>query len=131
MTTDAAPRTRPVLVTVVLVFVYLSGLANTGLGLLVLLSRYQVDADAVLGVSLLGSGIILFGLLTLAVASAVGRGSRLARVAVTVYIVAQFALQFATIATTDWDAATIVPLAVGAFIVIAMWVPPGRRWFRR
>ena len=131
MTTDAAPRTRPVLVTVVLVLVYLSGLANAGLGLLVLLSRYQVADDDVLAVSLLGAGIILFGLLTLAVASAVGRGSRLARVAVTIYIGTQFALQLATIATTDWDAATIVPLAVGAFIVIALWAPPGSRWFRR
>lgn len=131
MTTDAAPQTRPVLVTIVLVLVYLSGLANTGLGLLVLLSRYQVPTADVLGVSLLGAGIILFGLLTLAVASAVGRGSRLARVAVTVYIVAQFALQLATIATTDWDAATIVPLAVSVFIVIVLWAPPGRGWFRR
>ncbi|MFG6475206.1 hypothetical protein ACFXP7_02350 [Microbacterium sp. P06] len=130
MTTDAALRTRPVLVTVVIVLVYLSGLLNAAVGLLILLSRYQVPESDVLGVSLLGAAIILLGLLTLAVASAVGRGSRLARLAVTVYIAAQFALQILAIATTTWDAATIVPLVAQAFIVVAMWAPPGSRWFR-
>ncbi|MFG6444097.1 hypothetical protein ACFXQA_02375 [Microbacterium sp. P07] len=131
MTTDAALRTRPALVTVVVVLVYLSGLLNAAVGLLILLSRYQVPESDVLGVSLLGAAIILLGLLTLAVASAVGRGSRLARLAVTVYIAAQYALQILAIATTTWDAATIVPLVAQAFIVVAMWAPPGSRWFRR
>ncbi len=44
------------------------------IGILVLLSRYRVDAAEVLPVSLLGAGVILFGLLTIAVASGVARG---------------------------------------------------------
>ena len=131
MTTVAAAGPRPALVSIALVLVYLSGLANAALGLLVLLSRYQVPDDEVLAVSLLGAAIILFGLLTLAVASAVGRGGRLARLTVTLYLVAQSVLQVVTVVTTPWDAATIIPLVVAAFIVIALWAPPGSRWFRR
>jgi len=134
MTTDAATpaRTRrPVLVTIVLVLVYLSGLSNAALGLLVLLSRYQVPDDEVLVVSLLGAGIILFGLLTLAVASAVGRGRRLARLAVSVYLAVQFVLHVVTVATTSWDPVTLVQILVDVFIVAALWAPPGSRWFRR
>ncbi len=134
MTTDAATPARmrrPVLVTIVLVLVYLSGLSNTALGLLVLLSRYQVPEAEVLIVSLLGAGIILLGLLTLAVASAVGRGRRLARLAVTVYLVVQFVLHVITVATTSWDPVTLIQIVVDVFIVAALWAPPGSRWFRR
>jgi len=134
MTTDAASRAqmrRPLLVTIVLVMVYLSGLSNAALGLLVLLSRYQVPADEVLIVSLVGAAIILLGLLTLAVASAVGRGRRLARLAVTVYLTVQFVLHVLTVVTTEWDPVTLVQILIDVFIVGALWTPPGSRWFRR
>lgn len=130
MATDAAPRTRPASVTAALVFVYLNGFSNAAVGLIVLLSRYQVPENEVLVVSLLGAAIILFGLLTVAVASAVGRGSRLGRVLVTIYLVAQFALHGIAIATTPWDWWSITQVAIGLLIVIALWLPPGRRWFR-
>ena len=57
-----------------MVLVYLSGLASVAIGILILLSRYQVERAEVLPVSLLGAGVILFGLLTIAVASGVARG---------------------------------------------------------
>jgi holin-like protein len=113
------------------VFVYLSGLSNVAIGLLVLLSRYRVEPDAVLTVSLLGAGTILFGLLSLALASGLSRGSRLARLLVTAYLTVQAALQVVTILTTDpWDLVALVLLAVEVFIVVALWTPPGSRWFR-
>lgn len=130
MSTTTAAR-RPVIVTIGLVFVYLGGLADTALGILVLLSRYQVPDDEVLYVSLLGAGVILFGLLTLAVASAVGRGSRLARLLLTAYLVVQFGLHLWTIAGTDWDPMVIALTVVDAFILVSLWAPPGSRHFRR
>ena len=69
---------RPVAVTVAIVLVYIGGLLNTALGVLVLLSRYEVSADLVLPVSLIGAATILLGLLTVAGGSALSRGSRLA-----------------------------------------------------
>ena len=63
-------------VTIAVVLVYLTGVVGALIGVLVLLSRYQVDRASVLPVSLLGAGIILFALLTFAVASGLSRGSR-------------------------------------------------------
>ena len=117
------------IVTIAVVLVYLSGLSNAGIGLLVLLSRYEVPADVVLPISLLGAGIILFGLLSLAVASAIARGSRLARGLITLYLAGQLALHVTTIATTDWDATAFLQIAVELFIVVALWAPPGSRHF--
>ncbi|MFX8616479.1 hypothetical protein ABTM15_19315, partial [Acinetobacter baumannii] len=89
------------------VFVYLSGLVNAGLGILILLSRYQVDAGDVLTVSLIGAATILLGLLTLAGASSLVRGSRLARVLITVYAALLAVLQVIAIVATDWDTASV------------------------
>jgi holin-like protein len=130
VSTAALPRRRPAIVTVALVFVYLGGLAATALGILVLLSRYQVPADEVLTVSLLGAGVILFGLLSLAVAGALARGSRPARILLTVYLGLQLLLQAWSIATTDWDPASLAVVAVGVFVIAALWLPPGSHHFR-
>lgn len=129
--TSPPTRRRPLIVTIAVIVVFASGLFNSAAGLLVLLDRYRVPADQVLPVSLLGAAIILAGLLTLAVASATARGSRLARTLLTVYIVAQFVLHAITIAATDWDAAAIVQIALEVFVVIALWAPPGSRYFAR
>lgn len=133
---DAAPATprRPLVVTASVVMVFLSGLSNVGIGILVLLSRYDYADDAdILAVSLIGAGVILFGLLTLAVGAAVGRGSRIARLLVTIYLPIQIVLHVLTIATTDpWDWVASVQLALEALVLLALWAPPGsRRFFAR
>jgi holin-like protein len=127
---DASAPPRPVVVTIAIVLVYLSGLLNAVIGTFVLLSRYQVEPDAVLPVSLLGAAIILFGLLTLAVASGLGRGSRLARLGLTIYLAAQIVLHVVTIVVADtWDWAEPVQIALEVLILAAVWLPPGARFF--
>lgn len=127
--TEQLPQKRPAVITVVMILVVLSGLSNALLGIIVLLSRYQVaDAD-VLSVSLVGAGVILFGLLTLAVAAAIGRGSRLARLLLTIYLAIQLILHAVTAATTDWDWAVLVQAVVEVLVLAALWAPPGSRHF--
>ncbi len=129
--TRAAPLHQPVLVRIVVVIVYVSGYASVAIGILVLLSRYRVDAAEVLPVSLLGAGIILFGLMTVAVASGVARGRRLARLLLTIFVSAQFVLHLVTIISTDeWDWTATAGMIAAVFIVNALWTPPGSRYFR-
>jgi len=129
-TTAVAPR-RPVVVVASVVLVYLSGLSNIAVGILVLLSRYEApDTGTMVLVSLLGAAIILFGLLTIAIASAISRGSRLARLLLTVYLAVQVILHVVTIVTTDpWDWTATVQIVLEALIVIALWLPSGSRAF--
>lgn len=116
--------------TTAVVLVYLSGLSNALIGILVLLSRYQVDRASVLPVSLLGAGIILFGLLTIAVASGLSRGRRFARLLVTIYLGIEFVLHVVALASTaTWDWAPLAWIVVDLFIVFALWVRPGSRHF--
>lgn len=125
------PLHQPILVRIAVVLVYLSGFTSVAVGILVLLSRYRVPAAEVLTVSLLGAGIILFGLLSIAVASGVARGRRLARLILTIYLVAQFVLRGITIVSADaWDLTSLAEMALYVFIVIALWAPPGSRYFR-
>ena len=127
----AATARRPVVVTTAVVFIYASGLVGTAVGVLILLSRYRVAEDAVLATSLLGAAVILFGLLTLAVASGVARGSRLSRLLVTIYIGVAASLHLVAIMTTDgWDGTSMVVIAVQVFVLIALWAPPGSRYLR-
>jgi uncharacterized membrane protein len=131
--TDVTPRRRrPVIVTIAVVLVYLSAFANVALGVLVLLSRYDVAEADVLRVSLLGAAIILFGLLLIGMASGLARGSRLSRLFATIYLAVLFLLSVFTIATTDgWDWGSMVDVAIEVLILIALWAPPGSRHFRR
>lgn len=121
---------RPVVVTVAVVLVAVSGVLSTGLGILVMLARYDVPASDVLTVSLIGAGVILFGLLTLAIAAGIGRGSRLSRLLLTLYLVAGLALAVVTIVTTDsWDWSAAVQIVVDVLLLGVVWLPPGRRYF--
>lgn len=132
--TDATtpPPPRPVVVTIAIVLVYVTAFASVALGIVVLLSRYQVPDDAVLLVSLLGAAIILLGLLTVAVASGLSRGSRLARLAITVYLVASVALHITTIIATDtWEWSPAIQATLELLVLAALWLPPGTRFFTR
>ena len=118
------------LVTIAVVLVYISALAGVVLGVLVLLSRYQVDRGSVLVVSMLGAAIILFGLLLTAVASGLARGSRFSRVLATVYLGILILLNVLTIVSTDgWDLNAVVQSTLAAFVLIVLWAPPGSRHF--
>jgi hypothetical protein len=128
----ASPAHQPILVRVVVFLVYVGGFVSVVIGILGLLSRYRVETAEVIPVSLLGAGVILFGLLTIAVASGVARGRRLARWLLTIYLAVQFVLHIITIVTADtWDWTSIAQMALSAFIAIAVWAPPGSRYFRR
>ncbi|WP_205649422.1 hypothetical protein [Agromyces sp. LHK192] len=128
---DAAPRRRPVVLTVVLVLVYLNAGANVLIGLFVLLSRYDVTGDAVLAVSLVGAAIILFGLLELAAAGGVGRGSTLSRILLTIYVGVLALLNLTTILIADtWDWAASATLAVELAIIVVLWLPPVSAFMR-
>lgn len=133
MTSQTAPaRRRPVAVTVAVVLIYLSGLLATAIGILILLSRYEVPANEVLTVSLLGSAVILFGLLTVSAGSSIARGSALARMLVTVYLGLQLVLHIVTIvASDDWDWTGFVQPALMVFILVVLWTPPMSRYFVR
>ena len=112
-------------VVIATVLVYLSALSSVALGILILLSRYQVPDDLVLPVTLVGAAIILFGLLMIAIASGLWRGSRFARLLITVYFGILVALNVITIVTSDWDAFSFLQMSVQALVVAALWVPPG------
>lgn len=127
--TEPQRQRRPVVVSIVVILVVLSGLSNAFIGIVVLLSRYRVPDGDVLAVSLIGSGVILFGLLTLAVASAIGRGSGLARLLLTIYLGIQLVLHAVTAATTDWDWAVFVQGVLEVLLLVALWAPPGSRHF--
>ncbi|WP_137843175.1 hypothetical protein [Microbacterium sp. 2FI] len=123
---------RPAVVTIAVVLVYIVAFANVLVGTLVLLSRYRVGSGAVLAVSLLGAAIILVGLLLVAVASGIARGSRLSRILASVYLGILMSLHLATLLTTDgWDWSAAVQFALGAFVLTALWAPPAARHFVR
>lgn len=123
---------RPLPVTIAVVLVYIGGLLNTALGVLVLLSRYEVDAGDVLPVSLVGAATILLGLLTVAGGSSLARGSRLARNLLTGYLSLLVVLQALSLALTELDPTIVVALLAAVAVLAAVWVPPtARRYFRR
>ncbi|KTR88303.1 hypothetical protein NS220_16385 [Microbacterium testaceum] len=131
MTTPEKAR-RPVAVTVAIMLVYIGGLLNTALGVLVLLSRYEVTADLVLPVSLIGAATILLGLLTIAGGSALSRGSRLARILLTAYLSVLVVLQAAAMALTELDATLSAALVAALAVIAALWIPKNaRRYFSR
>lgn len=117
-------------VSLAVAFVYLTGLLGILVGILVLLSRYEVPASEVLPVSLIGAGIILLGLLIIGIASGVARGSRLSRIILTVFLAAQLPLQILAIVSADWDWITIAQGAAGAFTLVVLWLPRTNAFFR-
>ena len=123
---------RPLAVTLVVAFVYIIGFYDAALGVIVLLSRYDMRGEQnIVIVSLLGAGIILFGLLLVAVAAGVGHGSRLSRILVTIYVGVQAILYVVTIVTTDpWDWWSVGALVIHLAVLAALWLPPGSRYFR-
>jgi len=122
---------RPIPVTIAGVLVYLGGLASALFGLLFLLARYDVPGGEIVEVSLIGAGIMLFGLLSVAAAAGLSRGSGLSRVFVTVLAAILVALQlWSLVVDHDWDAWSIGQVILHAAVITALWAPPGSRFFR-
>jgi cation-transporting ATPase E len=129
--TAVSTRRRPTAVSAAIVLVYVGGLINTALGIVVLLTRYGVPDDLVLPTSLVGAATVLLGLLTVAGGSALSRGSVLARNLLTAYLALLGVLQAVAMILTELDPVLTVALVAAVAVIVAIWVPAGsRRWFR-
>ena len=132
MTVDEHPR--PGWVTWAVVLMYIGGIIQIALGILTVFLRYAPDvaADGIaLGVTLVGAGIILFGLFVIGLASGVARGSRASRVGATVVILLGLALAIADLVIAgdaDWSGVAIQLILVAA-VIVPLWVGAGRRYF--
>lgn len=127
-----APASTPPAVTVAAVLAYVAALVATGLGLIVLLARYDVPDDDVLRVSLLGAGIALFGLMILAAAAGMRRGSGLSRLLVSVYLVIVVGLTVLVLADSRLSNLWATGVAViGVVAIVLPWLPPASRFFSR
>ncbi|WP_240694933.1 hypothetical protein [Cryobacterium sp. SO1] len=133
MTAQEHPR-RPGLVTGAVVLMYIGGITQIGLGIVTVFLRYAPDVAAegiALGVTLVGAGIILFGLFVIALASGVARGSRASRLGATVVILLGLALAITAMVVADdgdWSGVTIQLVLVAA-VILPLWVGPGRPYF--
>ncbi len=77
MTTGGESLKRPGVVTFSVVLMYIGGIAQIILGILTIFLRYTPEAQSggiALPITLLGAGMILFGLLVIGLASGVARG---------------------------------------------------------
>ncbi|MBN9188440.1 MAG: HAD-IC family P-type ATPase [Microbacterium sp.] len=122
-----------VIATVVAVLAYAIGFLSAGLGVLVLLSRYEEpDAAEAVTLSLSGAGIALFGLLVVAVAAGIRRGSGLSRLLVTVYLAIAVVLSTVIVITSDrWDGGASAVGLVAVVTIVLLWTPPASRRFGR
>lgn len=84
------------------------------------------------GLSLVGAIVALIGLLVLAVASGVRRGSALSRLLLTIYLVVLAALNtLLAVLADDWDWSAILTAVISVAIVVVLWTPPVSRTFGR
>ncbi|WP_419775739.1 HAD-IC family P-type ATPase [Microbacterium oxydans] len=129
---DPAPSgVATVITTVVAVLAYGSGLLATALGILVFLGRYDPDASTS-AFSLTGAAIALFGLLILAVAAGVRRGSGLSRLMLTIFLGLAVALSSVVLVWGDrWDWGAALTAVVATGIIVLLWTPPVSRTFGR
>ncbi|MET0724983.1 MAG: hypothetical protein ABWY36_01440 [Leifsonia sp.] len=132
MDSPATPLRRPAIVTIVVVLVYIRAVLDIVAGVVVVLARYGVDREGdVLGVTLLGAGMILFGLFMISVASGVARGSRFSRWLITVLLGLSVLLGALTLAVGDaggwW---TVLDAVIAVAMALVVWVGPGGRYFR-
>jgi cation-transporting P-type ATPase E len=135
-----APSARPVhsvagraIATVVAVLAYAIGLLSAGLGVLILLSRYEAgNQDVVLTISLVGAGIALFGLLVVAVAAGIRRGSGLSRLLITVYLALVALLNLLIVVASDeWDWGATALGVLALVVIVVLWTPPAAHGFGR
>ncbi|MDR6989764.1 hypothetical protein J2Y66_004281 [Paenarthrobacter nitroguajacolicus] len=133
MTTADSPQ-RPGTVTFSVVLMYIGGIAQIILGILTIFLRYTPEAQsggAAFPITLLGAGMILFGLLVIGLASGVARGSEAGRRGATAVMLLGLAfavLDLIIAGDGDWSAVIVQSLATIA-VVVPLWVRRGRRYF--
>lgn len=120
-----------IITTVVAVLAYAFGVLATGFGILVFLGRYDTDvATSVFSVA--GAVIALFGLLVLAVAAGVRRGSGLSRLMLTIFLAVAIVLSTVVLIFGDrWDWGAAITGAIATVIIVLLWTPPVARGFGR
>ncbi len=129
--TDAVIR-RPPLVTAAVVLVYIGAVLAVVLGVLVVLGRYgATDAANRAAVTFIGIAIVLFGLFGISVASGLSRGSRLSQRLTSLFAVLQIVLYGVTaLLDAHLGGTQIVGIVISAVVLVMLWVPRSRRWFR-
>lgn len=110
--------------TIIAVAAYATGFVIAGFGVLVLLSRYEADADIV-ALSVLGALIALFGLLVVAVAAGLRRGSGLSRLLLTLFLAAVALLSIVVVVTAErWSWSAAIAAVVSVTFGVLLWVRP-------
>jgi len=138
MTDDPERPRPPKRVIAVVVLTYISGILDIIAGILLILLRYD-DAVRAAGdafaVSLWGAGIILIGLLTIAMASGLTRGRNSARIFVTVLVSLSALVWVIGVIAAPTDGSSWWSLAIGggisALIILALWAGRPAEFFRR
>ena len=122
----AIERRRPLLVSIAVVLIMIVAVFGVIEGALILLTRYDDDVVAdgsVMLVSLAGAAGILLSLLQGAIAAAVWRGSRSARIVVTVFAALGLLLDVVTVVGAPESLWWTALDAVGyAFVIAALWI---------
>ncbi len=125
---------RPGAVTFSVVLMYIGGIAQILLGILTIFLRYTPEAQSggiTFPITLLGAGMVLFGLLVIGLASGVARGSTAARRGATAVML--LGLAFAVldlIIGADRDRSAVISQAIATVMVLVpLWTSRGRRYF--
>lgn len=125
----STPRIVSIVTTAVAALAYVSGVLATGFGIVVFLGRYDPDVSTS-AFSLSGAAIALFGLLVLAVAAGVRRGSGLSRLMITIFLGLLIAVSASVLIFGDrWDWGAAVAMAGAAGVITLLWTPPVTRGF--
>ncbi len=118
-------------VTIAVALIYIAGIGGAMFGVLFLLARYGVEASEAVAVSFVGVGIILFGLLSVAAASGLRRGSGLSRLFITALAGVLIVLQGVSLTSAHaWSWWSFGEIVLYAAVIVALWAPPAGRFFR-
>ena len=132
MHTGPGRRVRPPELTIVVVLTYVSAIAEIVTGVLVILARYAPGLDPAFRsfVTLTGAAIVLFGFLTVAVASGISRGGRVGRMILTVILAASVLVTVLSL-LLDFDRLSfqLANLLVSGVALMVMWSGRAGRYF--
>ena len=138
MDDEATGLRPPKRVIVVVVLAYISGVFDIVAGVLLFLLRYddsvRASGDA-FPITLWGTGMILIGLLTVAMASGLTRGRNIARIFVTALVALSTVVDIIDVIATPGDGGVWWSFGIGAvvtaLIILALWAGRSGEFFRR
>jgi uncharacterized membrane protein HdeD (DUF308 family) len=135
---EAGGLRPPKRVLAVVVLAYISGVFDIVAGVLLILLRYDDTVRAsgeALPVTLWGTGMILIGLLTIAMASGLTRGRNIARIFVTALVALSTVIDLIDVIAAPDDGGAWWSLGIGAvvtaLIILALWAGRSAEFFRR